>query len=50
MGAGLLPHILLILCDDYGHSDVGYHNVDVDGLIQTPNLDSLAASGIKLEK
>lgn len=43
------PHIVLILCDDYGYSDIGYHNVAADGLLRTPNFDSLAAAGIKLE-
>ena len=39
------PHILFILADDYGSFDAGFRGSE----ILTPNLDSLAASGIKLE-
>jgi len=39
------PHIVLILADDYGFHDIGYHNSD----IHTPTLDKLAAGGVKLE-
>ena len=39
------PHIVFILADDYGFNDVGYHNPR----IKTPNLDKLAASGVRLE-
>ena len=39
------PHILFILADDYGSFDTGFQGSE----ILTPNLDSLAATGIKLE-
>ena len=39
------PHILFILADDYGSFDAGFRGSE----ILTPNLDSLAATGIKLE-
>lgn len=39
------PHIVFILADDYGYHDIGYHGT----VIKTPVLDSLAASGAKLE-
>ena len=42
---GRPPHIVFILADDYGFNDIGYHNPR----IKTPNLDSLAASGVRLE-
>lgn len=42
---GRQPHIVFILADDYGFNDVGYHNPR----IKTPNLDNLAASGVRLE-
>ena len=38
------PHILFILADDYGSFDTGFQGSE----ILTPNLDLLAASGIKL--
>jgi hypothetical protein len=39
------PHILFILADDYGYNDIGYHGSE----IKTPELDKLAAGGVKLE-
>ena len=39
------PHILFILADDYGTFDAGFQGSE----ILTPNLDSLAASGIKMK-
>jgi arylsulfatase A-like enzyme len=39
------PNILLIIADDYGFHDIGYH----DSEIKTPVLDKLAAQGVKLE-
>ena len=39
------PNIVFILADDYGWNDIGYHGSE----IKTPNLDSLAAGGVKLE-
>src|SRR5512133_2081430 len=40
------PNILLIIADDLGWKDVGYHGSD----IKTPNIDALAAGGAKLEQ
>ena len=39
------PNILFLLADDYGYNDIGYHGSE----IRTPNLDDLAAEGVKLE-
>ncbi len=40
------PHIVVILADDLGWGDVGFHG----GEIKTPNLDKLAYSGARLEQ
>ena len=39
------PHVLLIVADDLGYSDVGYNGAPD---IKTPHLDRLAASGTRL--
>lgn len=39
------PNIVIILADDLGWGDVGYHG----GTIDTPNIDQLAEEGIQLE-
>ena len=39
------PNIVFVLADDYGWNDIGYHGSE----IKTPNLDALAAGGVKLE-
>ncbi|KAH3695049.1 hypothetical protein DPMN_082532 [Dreissena polymorpha] len=39
------PHILLVVADDYGFHDIGYHGSE----IRTPNLDNLAHGGVRLE-
>ncbi|MGH0037743.1 MAG: arylsulfatase B [Myxococcota bacterium] len=40
------PHILLILADDLGWRDVGYH----DSEIETPNIDRIAREGLELDR
>ncbi|MEM1219277.1 MAG: sulfatase-like hydrolase/transferase, partial [Bacteroidota bacterium] len=42
----LLPNILLIVVDDMGWNDVGYHGSE----IRTPNLDRLATEGVELNR
>ena len=40
------PNIVLIMADDMGWGDAGYHG----GEINTPSIDSLAAEGIRLNR
>ena len=44
--AGRLPNVLLIVADDLGWADVGYHG----STLRTPNLDRLARGGVELEQ
>src|SRR5262249_42814389 len=40
------PNILILIADELAWRDVGYHDSDV----RTPNLDKLAAAGVRLER
>ncbi|MDF7823590.1 sulfatase-like hydrolase/transferase [Pontiellaceae bacterium B12227] len=40
------PNILIIMVDDMGYSDIGCYG----GEIKTPNLDSLAANGVRFRR
>jgi arylsulfatase A-like enzyme len=40
------PNILVLIADDLGWRDVGYHGSEV----RTPNLDRLARAGVRLER
>lgn len=41
---GERPNILMIVTDDHGYADVGYHGLDDD--VKTPALDALANEGV----
>jgi arylsulfatase A-like enzyme len=40
------PNVVIIVADDLGWADVGYHGSD----IETPNLDQMAKDGMRLER
>jgi len=40
------PNVVILLADDLGYNDVGFHG----GNISTPNIDRIAAEGAKLER
>jgi len=40
------PNVIILLADDLGWADVGYHGSE----ISTPNLDRLAGEGVRLEQ
>ena len=44
------PNVVIILTDDQGWADVGYHTAAGQVPVQTPNMDALGTSGIRLEK
>lgn len=40
------PNVFFIMIDDMGWNDIGYQSIDLKGV--TPNLDKLAAGGVKV--
>lgn len=46
-GWAAAPNVIVIVADDLGWSDVGFHGNKV---IQTPSLDRLAAEGVQLDR
>ncbi len=44
------PNVVIILTDDQGWADVGYHTPAGQVPIQTPNMDRFGTDGIRLEK
>ena len=44
------PNVLIIVTDDQGWGDIGYHSYPGRVHIDTPNMDSFATSGIRMER
>ncbi|MDB6074043.1 MAG: hypothetical protein JWO89_1683, partial [Verrucomicrobiaceae bacterium] len=44
------PNVLIIVTDDQGWGDIGYHTAAGQVPVQTPNMDRLGVDGIRLEK
>ncbi|KAH9257805.1 hypothetical protein BASA81_003823 [Batrachochytrium salamandrivorans] len=46
------PHLVVLVADDFGYGNLGYHRADANTNkeVITPNLDSLASEGVKLER
>ena len=44
--AAVQPNIIIVLADDFGWNDIGYHNPEVI----SPNLDQLAREGVILDR
>ena len=45
IGADSRPSVIILLADDLGYGDVGFHGSD----IATPNIDRIANEGVRLE-
>src|SRR5690242_13457225 len=45
-GKGKQPNIILIITDDQGHGDLGFHGNPV---IKTPNLDKFARQSVRMK-
>ena len=48
--AGTKPHIVMIMVDDWGWANVGYHRETPTKEVQTPNFDALCKQGIELDQ
>ena len=48
--AGTKPHIVMMLVDDWGWANVGYHRDPPTKEVVTPNIDSLVREGLELDQ
>ena len=46
MASGLRPHVVLVVADDMGYSDLGCYG----GEVATPTLDRLGRAGVRLSR
>ena len=44
------PHIVLMLVDDWGWDNVGYHRNQTTKEVVTPNIDNLVKEGLELDQ
>lgn len=44
------PHIVLVLVDDWGWANVGYHQETPNDEVVTPNMDDLVKEGVELDQ
>ena len=44
------PHIVMMLVDDWGWANVGYHRDPPTKEVVTPNIDSLVSNGLELDQ
>merc|ERR1740138_1627290 len=49
-GTSKLPHIFLVVVDDFGWADVGYHRDTPTNEVQTPHIDRLVKEGVELNR
>mmetsp|Transcript_13788 Transcript_13788/g.50210 ORF Transcript_13788/g.50210 Transcript_13788/m.50210 type:complete len:561 (+) Transcript_13788:81-1763(+) len=47
---GSRPHILMILTDDYGWANAGWHRPEGYEEVQTPYMDALVKQGVELDR
>ncbi len=43
-------HIVMLLVDDLGWGNVGWHRPDLPGEVKTPAMDKVVADGIELQR
>ena len=48
--AGAKPHIVMMLVDDWGWANVGYHRNPPTNEVVTPNIDNLVKQGLELDQ
>ena len=44
------PHIVIVLVDDWGWANVGYHQEAPNAEVVTPNMDNLVKEGVELDQ